>query len=64
VDAHAPSLLRLLRYLVRVGVLAEAEGDLSAAAHPAGRAAALRSPRLAAVVGHSLRLALDVASLW
>jgi hypothetical protein len=27
VGAHAPSLLRLMRYLVRVGVLAEAEGD-------------------------------------
>lgn len=25
--AHAPSLLRLMRYLVRVGVLAEADGD-------------------------------------
>jgi hypothetical protein len=27
VGAHAPSLLRLMRYLVRVGVLAEAAGD-------------------------------------
>jgi hypothetical protein len=27
VGAHAPSLLRLMRYLVRVGVLAEADGD-------------------------------------
>jgi hypothetical protein len=39
VGAHAPSLLRLMRYLVRVGVLAEADGDRFALTHWASHCA-------------------------